>query len=57
MRYAIEQARAAGKTRLTLHTSTRMQAARAMYDEMGFHLVGEETFDDGFCLLAYELAL
>ncbi|MEX0991562.1 MAG: GNAT family N-acetyltransferase [Actinomycetota bacterium] len=57
MRYAIEEARAAGKSRLTLHTSTRMEAAQGMYEGMGFDLVGEETFDDGFCLLAYELAL
>jgi len=54
---AMAESRGAGKGRVTLNTSTRMKAARAMYEGMGFELVTEETFDDGFCLLTYELPL
>jgi ribosomal protein S18 acetylase RimI-like enzyme len=50
-------ARAAGKTRLTLHTTERMTAARKMYDSLGFSRAPDRVFPDGFVLLGYERAL
>jgi len=53
----IEEARRAGKTVLTLNTTERMKAARAMYESMGFTRTPDVVFPDGFVLLAYELPL
>lgn len=47
-------ARAAGKTRLTLHTTERMKVAQGMYDRMGFRRAPDIVFPDGFVLLGYE---
>jgi ribosomal protein S18 acetylase RimI-like enzyme len=51
---SIERARAAGKTRLTLHTTASMTIAQGMYDRMGFRRAPDIVFPDGFTLLGYE---
>jgi ribosomal protein S18 acetylase RimI-like enzyme len=48
------QARAAGRSRLTLNTTERMKAAKAMYERMGFRRLPDRVFPDGFVLLTYE---
>jgi len=53
----IDWSRRAGKTLLTLNTTERMKAARAMYESMGFTPTPDEVFPDGFVLLGYELEL
>jgi ribosomal protein S18 acetylase RimI-like enzyme len=50
-------ARAAGKTLMTLNTTKRMAAARAMYERMGYERTADTVFPDGFVLLAYEKRL
>jgi hypothetical protein len=42
---------------MTLHTTNRMKAARAMYEGMGFHRLPDRVFPDGFVLLTYERAV
>jgi ribosomal protein S18 acetylase RimI-like enzyme len=54
---AERRARAAGKARLTLHTTGRMRAAQAMYDTLGFSRAPDRVYPDGFVLLGYERAL
>jgi ribosomal protein S18 acetylase RimI-like enzyme len=49
-----EAARAAGRDRMTLHTTQRMPIAQAMYEAMGFHRLPDRVFPDGFVLLTYE---
>jgi ribosomal protein S18 acetylase RimI-like enzyme len=49
-----ERASAAGKTRMTLHTTERMKAAQGMYDAMGFRRASDYIFPSGFVLLGYE---
>lgn len=46
-------AREAGKTRMTLNTTTRMEAARAMYERLGYDRTEDTVFPDGFVLLGY----
>jgi ribosomal protein S18 acetylase RimI-like enzyme len=50
----LERARAAGRTRITLHTTHRMTAAQAMYERMGFERLPDRVFPDGFVLLTYQ---
>jgi ribosomal protein S18 acetylase RimI-like enzyme len=50
----IERARAAGRRRVTLNTTSRMRAAQAMYEGMGFRRTPDRVFPDGFVLLGYE---
>jgi ribosomal protein S18 acetylase RimI-like enzyme len=51
------RARSAGKTYLTLHTTLRMEAARAMYERLGYHRSEDRVFPDGFVLLSYRKEL
>lgn len=46
-------ARSAGKTMITLNTTRRMHAARAMYERLGYERVEDTVFPDGFVLLGY----
>ena len=46
-------ARAAGRTRMTLHTTTLMRAAREMYTSLGYERSEDRVFPDGFVLLGY----
>ena len=56
MEVAIEEARRAGKRRVTLETTEAMVAAHRLY-ESGFSRREDLVFDDGFRLRAYELEL
>ncbi len=47
------RARAAGRTRITLHTTTLMRAAREMYTSLGYERSEDRVFPDGFVLLGY----
>lgn len=49
-----DHARAAGRTRMTLHTTNRMKVAQAMYEGMGFERLPDRVFPDGFVLLTYQ---
>ncbi len=49
-----DRARAAGRTRITLHTTHRMTVAQAMYEHLGFERRPDRVFPDGFVLLSYE---
>jgi ribosomal protein S18 acetylase RimI-like enzyme len=53
MNECLRLARARGKTVLTLNTTRRMEAARSMYEAMGFVRGADEVFPDGFVLLSY----
>jgi ribosomal protein S18 acetylase RimI-like enzyme len=57
MEACFERARDRGKTRMTLHTTHRMQAAQAMYEGLGFRRLPDRVFPDGFVLLTYEKAI
>jgi ribosomal protein S18 acetylase RimI-like enzyme len=54
---AMAEARGAGKTLVTLHTTERMLAARAMYESLGFEPAPDHVFPDGFVLLGYRKSL
>jgi ribosomal protein S18 acetylase RimI-like enzyme len=47
----------AGRTRMTLHTTVRMRAARAMYESLGYARTSDRVLPDGFVLLGYEKQL
>jgi ribosomal protein S18 acetylase RimI-like enzyme len=51
------RAREAGKTFVTLHTTSRMSAAQAMYASRGYGRGPDRVFDDGFVLLSYSKRL
>lgn len=48
-----ERAREVGRTRMTLHTTTLMRAARQMYASLGYERSEDRVFPDGFVLLGY----
>jgi ribosomal protein S18 acetylase RimI-like enzyme len=50
-------ARDAGKTVMTLNTTRRMAAARAMYERLGYERMEDLVFPDGFVLLGYRKTL
>src|SRR3990170_867768 len=54
MEGCIDEARRAGKSLVTLHTTERMTAAQRMYESMGFERGQDYVFPDGFRLLGYE---
>jgi len=47
------RARAVGRTRMTLHTTTLMRAAREMYTSLGYRRSEDRVYPDGFVLLGY----
>ena len=47
----------AGRTHMTLHTTVRMRAARAMYESLGYARTNDRVLPDGFVLLGYEKQL
>jgi ribosomal protein S18 acetylase RimI-like enzyme len=47
------RARAAGKTFVTLHTTHLMNAARAMYESLGYERIEDHVLPDGFVLMGY----
>ena len=59
MEACIREARAAGKTLITLHTTPWMKAAQRMYESMGFERKTERDrhFESGLVLLTYWLPL
>jgi ribosomal protein S18 acetylase RimI-like enzyme len=52
-----ERALAAGRTRMTLHTTTLMRAAREMYGALGYERSEDRVYPDGFVLLGYSKPL
>jgi ribosomal protein S18 acetylase RimI-like enzyme len=48
-----DRARGAGRTRMTLHTTTVMRAAREMYAVLGYERSEDRVYPDGFVLLGY----
>lgn len=57
MMRCIEESRAAGKSTLTLNTTPMMEAAQAMYEDLGFTRGPDEVHPDGFVLLYYSMPL
>ena len=57
MEAAVEEARRAGKHRVSLETTEGMRAARRLYESTGFRRGDDLVFDDGFRLRTYELIL
>jgi ribosomal protein S18 acetylase RimI-like enzyme len=54
---AVEQARQAGKRRITLETAVAMRAAQTLYESMGFRRGPDQVYEDGFRLRTYELPI
>ena len=50
-------ARDAGKTLMTLHTTSRMRGAQAMYESRGYERMPDRVFPDGFVLMSYRKTL
>jgi ribosomal protein S18 acetylase RimI-like enzyme len=57
MEGAAEEARRAGKRRVTLETTETMRAAQHLYESMGYRRGEDLEFDDGFRLRTYVLRL
>jgi ribosomal protein S18 acetylase RimI-like enzyme len=57
MEAAEARAREAGKSVVTLNTTRRMAAARAMYERLGYERTEDRVFPDGFVLLGYRKRL
>lgn len=57
MEGAADEARQAGKRRITLETTEAMVAAQRLYEAMGYRRLDDLVFDDGFRLRPYELEL
>jgi ribosomal protein S18 acetylase RimI-like enzyme len=57
MEGAAEEARRAGKRRITLETTVTMRTAQRLYESMGYRRGDDLEFDDGFRLRTYELEL
>jgi ribosomal protein S18 acetylase RimI-like enzyme len=57
MNAVVEEARRAGKRRLTLETTVAMRAAQRLYEAMGFRRGPDQVYEDGFRLRTYELQL
>jgi ribosomal protein S18 acetylase RimI-like enzyme len=57
MEACLQEAREAGKTLVTLHTTKRMRTAQRMYEAMGFERGPDRVFENGFVLLSYSLPL
>jgi ribosomal protein S18 acetylase RimI-like enzyme len=57
MQAAERIARDAGKREMTLNTTRRMAAARAMYERLGYERLDDRIFPDGFVLLTYRKRL
>lgn len=53
MQACFEEARRAGKRRVTLETTETMTAARRLYESMGFSRGPDQVYDDGFRLRTY----
>ncbi len=51
------RARATGKTFVTLHTTTKMEAAQRMYARLGYARTEDHVFPDGFVLIGYRKEL
>jgi ribosomal protein S18 acetylase RimI-like enzyme len=51
------RARAAGKRRMTLHTTQRMRAAQAMYPALGYRRQPDRVLEGGFVLLTFSKSL
>ena len=57
MEAAEARAREAGKSLITLNTTRRMEAARLMYERLGYERTEDRVFPDGFVLLGYRKRL
>ncbi len=57
MEACLAEARARGKTLVTLHTTKWMTAAQRMYESMGFVRGPDRVFESGFRLMSYSLPI
>lgn len=57
MEACLDEARRAGKRRISLDTTEAMVPAQRLYESMGFRRGDDLVWDDGFRLRTYELAL